>query len=109
LSAASAARGGISNVARFFAMPVSGQKPTRNRQARINPPFCALIAQGPCVRAKIETEYVDLVSRSQVCAYGRLNNRGQPVEVRHAGIYPLDNGRPRFRIGDPVRGIGPRP
>jgi hypothetical protein len=26
-------------------------------------------------------------------AYGRLNTRGQPVEVRYAGIYPLDDGR----------------
>src|SRR3954453_3498171 len=26
-------------------------------------------------------------------AYGRLNARGQPVEVRYAGIYPLDDGR----------------
>jgi hypothetical protein len=26
-------------------------------------------------------------------AYGRLNTRGQPVEMRYAGIYPLDNGR----------------
>lgn len=26
-------------------------------------------------------------------AYGRLNNQGQPVEVRYAGIYPLDNRR----------------
>jgi hypothetical protein len=25
--------------------------------------------------------------------YGRLNMRGQPVEERYAGIYPLDNGR----------------
>ena len=25
--------------------------------------------------------------------YGRLDTRGQPVGVRYAGIYPLDNGR----------------
>jgi len=42
--------------------------------------------------------------------YGRLNTRGQPVEARYAGhLSARQWARPRFRIGDPGRGIGPQP
>ena len=43
--------------------------------------------------------FVDFRSRSgyvfghTYIVYGRLNTRGQPRELRYAGIYPLDNGR----------------
>ena len=43
-------------------------------------------------------------------AYGRLSNRGQPLETRYAGIYPRRRrARPDFRIGDASRCIGSRP